>query len=217
MLRICSYFVLLLATPIFAADLSGPAQVVDGDTIRIGGQAVRLHGIDAPERDQTCARADGGQWACGVWSGKVLSDLLSDERIACDGIERDRYGRLVAKCSVRGLDIGAEMVARGAAHAYRKYALDYVDAEKQAFAAGIGVWQGAHLPPEAFRAGPAADTPPQVSDGCAIKGNISGSGRIYHMPGQRDYRATRIDERKGERWFCTEDEARAAGWRAARR
>ena len=52
------------------------------------------------------------------------------------------------------------------------------------------------------------------SPACRIKGNISGSGRIYHVPGSRSYESTVIDESKGERWFCTEDEARAAGWRA---
>jgi hypothetical protein len=57
----------------------------------------------------------------------------------------------------------------------------------------------------------AAATP---SPACRIKGNISSSGRIYHVPGSRSYESTVIDESKGERWFCSEDEARAAGWRA---
>ena len=53
---------------------------------------------------------------------------------------------------------------------------------------------------------------------CDIKGNISMDGvRIYHMPGQEYYDATVIDESYGERWFCTEDEARAAGWRKAKK
>jgi hypothetical protein len=59
---------------------------------------------------------------------------------------------------------------------------------------------------------------PESSDGCVIKGNISSSGeRIYHMPFHQHYGRTRIDERKGERWFCNEDEAQAAGWRRALR
>ena len=56
----------------------------------------------------------------------------------------------------------------------------------------------------------------QPSGRCTIKGNISDNGRIYHVPGSRSYEATRIDEAKGERWFCTEQEARAAGWRPPR-
>lgn len=52
------------------------------------------------------------------------------------------------------------------------------------------------------------------SGGCLIKGNISDNGHIYHVPGSPSYNSTKIDESKGERWFCTEEEARAAGWRA---
>jgi len=55
--------------------------------------------------------------------------------------------------------------------------------------------------------------PGAPATGCLIKGNISRNGRIYHVPGSEWYDETRIDESKGERWFCTEDEARAAGWR----
>lgn len=55
--------------------------------------------------------------------------------------------------------------------------------------------------------------------GCDIKGNISPTTgeRIYHVPGQEHYRETTINRRYGERWFCSEAEARAAGWRKARR
>lgn len=56
----------------------------------------------------------------------------------------------------------------------------------------------------------------QSSSSCKIKGNISASGRrIYHVPGQPYYDATRIDVARGERWFCSEAEARAAGWQEA--
>ncbi|MFZ5961312.1 hypothetical protein ACOXXX_00030 [Thalassococcus sp. BH17M4-6] len=57
-----------------------------------------------------------------------------------------------------------------------------------------------------------------LSSKCRIKGNVSRSSgdRIYHMVGQEFYNQTRIDLLEGERWFCTEAEARAAGWRRAR-
>ncbi len=58
---------------------------------------------------------------------------------------------------------------------------------------------------------------PAPGAGCDIKGNINGKGaKIYHVPGEANYEATRIDTARGERWFCTEEEARAAGWRAVR-
>jgi hypothetical protein len=54
--------------------------------------------------------------------------------------------------------------------------------------------------------------------GCLIKGNISPSGeKIYHVPGGASYSATQIDPSEGERWFCTEAEAQANGWRRAAR
>jgi endonuclease YncB( thermonuclease family) len=61
--------------------------------------------------------------------------------------------------------------------------------------------------------GPSTATPP---GGCRIKGNISQNGRIYHVPGSPSYDQTKIDTSKGERWFCSEAEARAAGWRPPR-
>lgn len=60
----------------------------------------------------------------------------------------------------------------------------------------------------------ASPAPSAHTDGCAIKGNIGSKGdRIYHVPGGRFYDRTQIDEAKGERWFCNEAEAIAAGWR----
>jgi len=73
--------------------------------------------------------------------------------------------------------------------------------------------------PEAVARSPMADVPASsasddASGKCRIKGNIGGSGKIYHVPGTAAYEKTKIDAVKGERWFCSEDEARAAGWRA---
>ncbi len=206
----------LVAFAFPAAALEGRARAVDGDTLRLGGETVRLFGIDAPERDQTCLDANGRGWPCGTWARDRLSELLRGRTILCEGVDRDRGGRLVARCAAGGRDIGAELVALGAAEAYRRYALDYVDEEKAASIAGLGIWQGAFQHPEAFRR---QDSGPEAApaDGCAIKGNISKNGRIYHIPGQEDYAATRIDTGRGERWFCTEAEARAAGWRPALR
>ena len=96
--------------------------------------------------------------------------------------------------------------------------MDYDLSEKTAQVLGLGLWAGSMQEPSAYRADQRAPLPdieaPDAS--CIIKGNISGSGRIYHMPYNRDYANTRINEASGERWFCSEAEARAAGWRAAR-
>lgn len=201
------------------AVLAGPdgrVRVIDADTIAVGGQTVRIFGIDAPEADQTCTRPDGSTWACGAWATEQVRAAYEGRRVACEAIERDRYDRIVARCFAGGADIAMRIVRSGWATAYQRFAMDYVEAEKEAVIAARGIFSGRMQQPGDFRqnGGVAAVAAPA---GCAIKGNISNSGRIYHMPGQENYNRTRIDTSRGERWFCSQAEARAAGWRAARR
>jgi len=106
------------------------------------------------------------------------------------------------------------MVAAGAARAYRRYSDRYVVAESAAAMAGRGIWAARMQTPESYRHPAVAEIAPTD---CPIKGNIGTSGRIYHRPGQRDYAATRISAAKGEAFFCSEADAIAAGFRAARR
>ena len=85
--------------------------------------------------------------------------------------------------------------------------------EADAEAAGRGLWSGEFVPPWDWRRGVRLATHDIRPDGCAIKGNINAKGRrIYHVPGSASYGPTIIDEGKGECWFCSEAEARAAGW-----
>jgi len=220
MLRICSLLVLIVAGAA-QADVRGAARVIDGDTLAVAGTTIRLFGIDAPERTQGC-EVGGRSWPCGIWAGQQLARLIDGQPVSCAGRDTDRYGRMVARCTGPGGDLGAAMVEQGAALAYRRYGLDYVGQEERARRAQRGLWGSDGLQtqdPAAFRAAGRADGGETQSApaGCVIKGNISASGRIYHRPGQRDYDRTRIDPVRGERWFCSEAEARAAGWRAARR
>jgi endonuclease YncB( thermonuclease family) len=223
MLRICSLIVSLalgvgMSLPASAQSISGTVRVIDGDTLDVGRTRVRLHAIDAPEGAQTCEDGRGGTWACGTWVSEQVRAVFGGQRAVCAQVDTDRYGRAVARCTVGGEDMGARIVAEGWAMAYRRYGMDYDLDEKAAAVAGRGIWSGGVEAPDAYRArlrqSAVTGTAP---DGCAIKGNISGSGRIYHMPGQADYDATVITESRGERWFCTEAEAQAAGWRRARR
>lgn len=139
-----------------AERLSGAATVIDGDTIVVAGQLVRLHGIDAPELDQTFWWR-GQQVACGTMSLAALEALTAGVKVRCEAIERDRYGRLVAKCySPNGIDIGRRLVSSGWALAYRRYSLDYVDAETEARRARRGMWRGRFEKPWVWRASAAA-------------------------------------------------------------
>ena len=195
----------------------GPVRVIDADTFDVGGDRVRLFGIDAPEQAQTCQKADGRIWSCGKWATDQARLRYGGQRAHCTRIDTDRYGRTVARCVVNGRDVGREMVADGLAFAYARYSKDYVADERHAAASGVGLHSSKMQTPAAFRAAKKKiSIDPPRSGNCQIKGNISRSGeRIYHVPGQQHYSKTRISGSRGERWFCSEGAARAAGWRRA--
>lgn len=204
--------VLLFLLPALAA---ADARVVDGDTIDLGDARIRLHGIDAPELGQSCA-ALGEIWRCGEAAADRLGRLIRGKRVTCETRDVDRYGREIAVCRVGGVDIGAEMVRSGLAWAFTRFSGDYVGEEDAARAAQRGIWRAPNQPAWEYRAEKWRAAEAEAPAGCPIKGNISANGRIYHTPWSPWYARTRIDPSKGERWFCDEAEARAAGWRAPR-
>ncbi|MDO6615653.1 MULTISPECIES: thermonuclease family protein [Pacificibacter] len=201
---------------------TGAARIIDGDTLALGEVKIRLHGIDAPEIAQTCSDMHGAIWTCGQWS-KAALERLATGTITCVQKDIDRYGRIVGTCFAQGVDMNAAMVAKGAAFAYVQYSRDYVSHEAQARRVAAGMWRSGVQAPSDYRSDKRAATQARQAaaevpspEGCAIKGNISKSGRLYHLPGSRWYDGTRINEGQGERWFCSENDAKAAGWRAAR-
>jgi endonuclease YncB( thermonuclease family) len=216
--------ILLAFTGPAAAQVSGWAVPIDGDTIEIMGERVRLHGIDAPESDQKCTDAAGVAYPCGEQATRALRALIDGQNVSCRQTDTDKYGRIVAVCRRGEVDLNAAMVREGWAVAYVEYATDYVAEEAQAKSARRGIWGGKFIVPAAYRRGgqPEAEqrSPgPAVAQAqdCSIKGNISKSGeRIYHVPGGTFYARTKIDEGAGERWFCTEQEAESAGWRRSK-
>jgi endonuclease YncB( thermonuclease family) len=217
MLTFRTLFVLMLGAVTLAAPssaaphLQGEARVVDGDTLDLGGLRIRLFGIDAPERAQPCG-ADG--WACGRWATQQLAGLVANQKILCAPRGQDRFGRVVAICWAGSVDVGAALVGMGAAEAYRKYSSAYIEAEKTAKSARLGIWADRHIAPAEFQAAKGLRTP----NICSVKGNVSAKGeKIYHVPRQRDYDAVRISTAKGEAFFCTQAEAKAAGFRPSRR
>jgi len=193
-------------------------RVIDGDTIDVSGQRIRIHGIDAPEGRQTCLRG-GVEWLCGQEAAKAIRVMIRGSEVTCQTIDKDRYGRLVSKYYADGKDLGGALVEQGLALAYRRHSKDYTGAEATAKAAQGGLWSGEFVAPWDWQRGKRlVDTPANHNGDCAIKGNISRSGeRIYHVPEGCYYARTKISRAKGERMFCSEDEAREAGWRRSRR
>ena len=125
--------------------------MIDGDTLEIAGQRIRLHGIDAPERDQACRDADGRTWSCGRQATQELQALAERRVTACYGQDVDRYGRLVARCEVGGRDLASEIARRGLAVAYLRYSWAYVLPQIEAWADARGIWAGDFETPEAWR------------------------------------------------------------------
>jgi endonuclease YncB( thermonuclease family) len=212
-----------------ATTLMGRASVIDGDTIEIRGQRIRVNGIDAPESDQRCTNEAGKNYACGAQSASYLDTLLASSRpTRCEFVTWDQHKRFVGDCYLAdGRSVGSLMVSAGHALDWPRYSGGVYSADQATAQSGkLGLWQGPFEAPWDYRAKKRARTAPSAmplvsnttASGCNIKGNISiNSGeRIYHVPGQEYYDETRITTSKGERWFCSEQEARAAGWRRAK-
>jgi endonuclease YncB( thermonuclease family) len=209
-----------MLAPVFAAGrYEGQPEIVDADTFRFGGEKLRLWGVDAPESGQACLDAAGRRYLCGSQAALALADWISRRRMSCQQRDTDRYGRSVVSCTVAGEDVAGWLARQGWARDYTRYSRGaYALQERQAGEARRGIWAGEHVAPWAWRRGERLQVEQASAPAgeCRIKGNVSGSGRIYHTPGSRHYERTRIDETEGERWFCSPEEAERAGWRAPR-
>lgn len=222
-----------------AADLSGVPRVVDGDTLSIGAIKIRLVGIDAPETDQMCLDANASRWACGIEARNQLASYIAGQVIRCVSSGTDRYGRTLATCWLGARNLNGWMVEEGWALAYIQYSSAYVLGQERARGRQVALWRGAFIAPWDWRhrnqqteilgalkvqldaqklllAPTGAENAPSTE--CVIKGNVSRNGeRIYHRPGQKHYGQIDMSKSNGRRWFCTPEEAEAAGWRGALR
>jgi endonuclease YncB( thermonuclease family) len=125
----------------------GPARIVDGDSLVVGTVEIRLYGIDAVERYQTCMREER-TWNCGMAATQALRDATRGREVTCRPRERDRFGRTIAVCHAGGVDLGAAMVRGGYAVAYGAYEGD----EREARDARRGIWSSRFERPADWRA-----------------------------------------------------------------
>lgn len=196
-------------------------RVIDGDTIEIeGGKKVRYIGIDTPETVDPRKPVQ----CFGVEAFNKNKELVEGKRIRLekDISEIDTYGRLLRYVYVDDIFVNDYLVRQGYAYAYTyppdvKYSEQFVQAQTEARENNRGLWKACPVSttiPTTTSISLPAHSP---NTNCTIKGNISSSGeKIYHLEGCASYNVTKIDEARGERWFCTEEEAITAGWRKAK-
>jgi endonuclease YncB( thermonuclease family) len=221
-----------------ASELTGVPRIVDGDTVAIDSTKIRLEGIDAPETDQLCLDRNGQRWACGIEARDRLIEHAGGKPWSCRVSGQDFYGRSLASCQVAGEDINRWMVRSGWALSFTSYSHAYDADEEVARHNRAGLWAGAFIAPWDWRrrngatvvlgahavpvdaqklllsAVSAAEAP---SPECTIKGNRKPDGEcIYHVPGGQFYSRLNMGS-PGKRWFCTEEEAQAAGCRKSMR
>ena len=232
-------FLFILSLPIaFAAETGKVTSVVDGDTFKakIGTkvETIRIIGIDTPETVDPRKPVQ----CFGIEASKKLKALLvgkSVSLIANPAEDRDMYKRLLRYVELGSKDIGAAMIADGYAFSYKEYPhprlVQYNKLETEARGASKGLWRAcpssggqnvsaasqnrsSSAPVGTSRSSAASGSATKTQ--CSIKGNVSAKNeKIYHLPSCGSYKQTVIDEASGERWFCSEQEAKNAGWRKA--
>ena len=214
--------------------------VVDGDTIKINYNgnttSVRLIGVNTPETVDPRTTVE----CFGTEASNYLKEMLEGTKVSLEidntQTDRDKYDRLLRYVYLDGKDVGLDIITNGYGYEYTydvpySKQTDYKAAQKTAENNKKGLWadgvcvesqsessndsqQTTTSPTPSTTATP---TNTNNADNCVIKGNISYSGeRIYHVPGQQYYDETKIDTSAGERWFCSEEEALAAGWRKSK-
>ena len=193
--------------------------VIDGDTFKISNDVrVRFINIDAPEKGE-CYYDESRQ---------ALKELIQGKQVKLikDVSEKDRFNRLL-RYVILPSQTGGDDILVGqylAKNGFVKYMPSppnnqYRDlissAQWQAYNNRLGMWGACGYKPDNFNKRQQDAAPPNQE--CIIKGNISekGFGKIYLIPGCDNYNSVKIDLRKGEKYFCTEDEAIKAGFRKA--
>lgn len=155
-------------------EVAGQARIADGDSLELQGERLRLKGIDAPELGQNCGKPEG-TYDCGRRAREALTRLAAKPDLSCEGWERDRYGRLLVRCTAGGREVNAAMVEDGWAVAYG----DYEREEGIARSNKRGIWAGTFDEPQDWRRQQSARQEPRhgmMTSGINILRNLIGAG-----------------------------------------
>jgi endonuclease YncB( thermonuclease family) len=197
-----------------SSEISGRATGVTGDLMRVDGTFVRLEGIEAPASAQPCYRENGRRWNCASAARSGLAKIIRGHQVTCTPSGKDESGRTLANCVVDGTtDVATELVRNGYVFATSSsYFNSLSSAEETARNAKVGIWQGEVVRPQEWRDQAWEAAKRAAPDGCPIKGVVRASNKIYALPWSDAYANARIRPDRGERWFCSEDAAKAAGF-----
>lgn len=198
-------------------------RVIDGDTVELEfGQKVRYIGIDTPETVHPTKSIE----CFGREASNKNKELVEGKNVILekDISETDVYGRLLRYVYIEGIFVNDYLVRQGFASSSSyppdvKFQEQFHQAEIEARQNSQGLWTACSggVNQQSAPSNQQASVEQDVN-GCAIKGNISSTGeKIYHTPGQYYYNKTQIDKTKGEKWFCSEDDAQSAGWRKSKK
>ena len=133
-----------------AKTIIGKAKIIDGDTIHIDKNKIRLHGIDAPEKNQKCF-FNNKEWLCGIVASNELKKLIDNQIVKCTTKNTDIYKRYLAVCFANKTNLNKSMVKKGWSIAYRYYSKDYIAEERYARKNKLGIWKGEFKEPYIFR------------------------------------------------------------------
>jgi endonuclease YncB( thermonuclease family) len=234
--------ILILAVLSASHSFAAGAIVRDGSTIQLADVTYRLDGINAPELDQICIDEHADAWACGAEARDQLAKLIGDREVRCNDLGPGPYKkRHIGICTVEGesTSLNQLVVRQGFALNFEPYARGrFKEDETGAKENRRGLWKGCFVAPQEFRRGQKDGAligescrtdkdreiravlfpdDPAMPSGCSIKGKfavrarVTGNVGVYHLQGCSSYPALT----KPDRWFCSEDDAQAAGFRRA--
>ncbi len=197
--------------------ITGRATVIKGDVLSVNGRVVKLAGIETPAPNQRCLTRTGRPWNCG-WSARTaLERIVRRRNVTCTPSGDTRDGQMIARCTADEADVAEALVRNGHVFAASGFFAAYGSVETEAQAAKVGLWQGEAKRPDEWRKDVWEDAKRASPDGCPIKGRVRATERVYSMPWSDGYGSSRIRTVRGDRWFCSEEEAQTAGFKSSDR